>query len=93
MAEEAVNTNLFMRNIPLGYVNDDIGGLIISVRKLEERIEDENLTGQQVKAEFAEIYSQATLFSEEMRTILALNNAIRNWLNKHVASLLPHLSR
>lgn len=86
------DTRQFMHNQPIADLNDELRGLILSVRDLNQRIETESLTGVQTKALFAEMYPPASLFSPAIRTLPATYSKIRDWLNEKGAALRPHSS-
>ncbi len=85
-------TNEFMHRTTLRELNDEIKGLICSVRDLEHRIAEENLSGDQGKIAFAEMYPPATLFSNAIKSFPSIYAAFRTCLNKQGAALTPHSS-
>ena len=68
-------------------------GLIYSVRDLENRITAENLSCEQVKAGFAEMYPPGALFSEAIQSLRSMYTSLRDWLNKNGAELVQHSTR
>lgn len=83
----------FMHRQPIGQLSNEVRGLILSVRDLEDRISVETLSGEQVKEAFAEMYPPAKLFSLELQSFPGIYPNIRTWLNKHGANLARHSSR
>ena len=49
-------TNAFMHRQPLADLNDELRELICTVRELDAQVTEENLTGDQLKEAFAELY-------------------------------------
>ena len=86
-------TNAFMHRQPLGDLNDELRGLICTVRELDAQVTEENLTGDQLKEAFAELYPPSKLFCPEINTLPAMYPALRSWLNKRSAALTPNSSQ
>ena len=61
-----------MHRQPVDKLNDELRGLILSVRELEYRVAEENMNGEQVEAAFAEIYPPTSLFSSAILTLPAI---------------------
>ncbi len=85
-------SNEFMHPTALSELNDELKGLTCSVRDLEHRIAEEDLSGDQVKRAFAEMYPPATLFSNEIKSFLSIYPALRTWLNEQGTALTRHSS-
>ena len=81
-----------MHRQTIAELNDELRGLILFVRDQEIRAAEENLSGQQIKDTFSEMYPPATLFSQSVQSMPAIYPAIQNWLNKQGAALTTHSS-
>ena len=90
---ENTEKNEFVHRQPINDLNDDLCGLILSVRELEYRIAEDNLNRNQVKEAFAELYPPAALFSTSIQALPAIYPAILNCFNENSAALTPHSSR
>ena len=73
-------------------LNGELRGFILFVRYLENRLAEENMNGEQVKAVFAEMYLPTSLFSLAIQILPTTYRALRTWLNEHGAALTPHSS-
>ncbi len=60
----------FMHRQQISELNDELRGMICSVRDLEDCIEEENLSGTDVKSAFAEIFLPRVLFSPAIQHYL-----------------------
>ncbi len=90
MAETKQST--FMPWAPISDLNNELVGIVCSVRELDARISEEQLAGTQVKEAFAEMFPPATLFHPAIQTMPAIYPALRNWLNQNGSALTPHSS-
>lgn len=68
----------FMEKQPISDLCDELSGIIYSVWELEDRLAEENMTGEQIKAVLTEVYSPATLFSASIRSVPGIYPALRN---------------
>ena len=66
----------------ISVLNDELEGMICSVRELEARISEGQLVGLQVKKAFAEMFPPATLVHPAIQTMPAIYPALSNWLIK-----------
>ena len=87
------NSNELLHNQPLDSLYQELLGLIYSVRDLENRITAENLSVEQVKATFAEMYPPDALFSEAIQSLFSIYTSLRYWLNSNGAELVKHSTR
>ena len=87
-----VTRNTFMHNHDLSNLNEELVGFISSIRELEEYIASEELTGDQVKSEVAEMFPPAVLFSPKIQSLPVVYRSLRDWLNAKGAALTPHSS-
>eukprot|EP00171_Calliarthron_tuberculosum_P002786 IDg2786t1 len=85
--------DLFMVDVDLSEVTEELAGLINSVRVLDRQITESAMTGPQVVADFAELYPPAALFSPEILSTPIIYKTLRDWLISKGANLPPHSSR
>ena len=85
-----LNSNEFLHSQPLDSIDQELVGLIYPVRDLEYRTTAENLSGEQVKAAFAEMYPPDALFSEAIQSLRSIYTSDRDCLNKNRAELVQH---
>lgn len=80
----------FLADVDLTKVNDNLSGLILSIRVLERRIAASAMTGQQVFESFAEMFPPADLFAPEICSFKVIHSSIRDWLLEKGATLERH---
>jgi len=84
---------VFMRRTPLEHLNEDLVGIITAVRLLDDNLVEEQLTGEQLKNEFAQLFPPGNLFAPSIQTLPNVYVEIKKWLNKNGANITDHGSR
>lgn len=82
----------FLADVDVTKVNDDLSGLILSVRVLDRRIAASAMTGAQVVEAFAEMFPPADLFGPGICSFKAIHSSLRDWLLAKGATLERHRS-
>ena len=62
----------FIHRQSVDKLDEELRGLILSVRELESRVAGKNMNGEQVKAAFAEMYPPISVFSSAIQTLPAI---------------------